>query len=99
MVQDEHGAWWPDKNRGFSIRLRKLPDVAEALSQALDLAEEHQRQRQPGRQGPHGMQDDRSHQWTQERTSGAHSGSRSWRQSELPEVRPGGDEFDEFKAG
>ena len=37
----DDGQFWPDKHRGFSIRLRELPDVAAALAEALDLAEAH----------------------------------------------------------
>ena len=32
--------WWPDK-RGIAIRVRELPDLAEALAAALDLAAQH----------------------------------------------------------
>jgi hypothetical protein len=54
------GSWWPDKTRGISIRLRELPDVAEGLAAAMDLASDHygppqgQRRHQPaaGQQGP-----------------------------------------------
>lgn len=35
------GQYWPDKHRGFSVRLRELPDVAEAIAEALELADEH----------------------------------------------------------
>jgi hypothetical protein len=38
--------WWPDK-RGIAIRVRELPDLAEALATALDLAAEHQAPRPP----------------------------------------------------
>ena len=36
-----HRGWWPDK-RGIAIRVRELPDLAEALAAALDLAAKHQ---------------------------------------------------------
>ncbi|MBV8611806.1 MAG: hypothetical protein JO034_30735 [Singulisphaera sp.] len=40
--RDQHGrGWWPDK-RGIAIRVRELPDLAEALAAALDLMAEHQ---------------------------------------------------------
>jgi hypothetical protein len=38
--------WWPDR-RGIAIRVRELPDLAEALAAALDLAAEHQASRPP----------------------------------------------------
>jgi hypothetical protein len=37
----DDGQFWPDKHRGFSIRLHELADVAEAIAAAIDLAEEH----------------------------------------------------------
>jgi hypothetical protein len=40
-VKGAGGRLWPDKHRGFSIRLRELPDVARAIAEALDLAEDH----------------------------------------------------------
>ena len=49
-VRDEQGGWWPDK-RGIAIRVRELPDLAEALAAALDLAAEHQAPR-PTSSGP-----------------------------------------------
>ena len=42
--------WWPDK-RGIAIWVRELPDLAEALAAALDLAAEHQAPR-PTSSGP-----------------------------------------------
>jgi Transcriptional Coactivator p15 (PC4) len=48
--QNDDGQWWPDKARGVTIRIRELSDFAEALSQALDLAQEaasHHRQQRP----------------------------------------------------
>jgi hypothetical protein len=51
----DDGQFWPDRHRGFSIRLRELPDIAAAIAEALDLAEahlgsrpEHQPQRRAG---------------------------------------------------
>jgi hypothetical protein len=35
------GQYWPDRHRGFSVRLRELPDLAEAIAAALDLADEY----------------------------------------------------------
>ena len=45
--RDPHGrGWWPDK-RGIAIRVRELPDLAEALAAALDLAAEPRAVRPP----------------------------------------------------
>ena len=38
------GQWWPDKGRGISIRIRELPELATAVSAAIDLAEANQRE-------------------------------------------------------
>jgi hypothetical protein len=46
--RSDDGSWWPDAKKGMSVRLRELAGVAEAIAAALDLAEEHQRGRQPG---------------------------------------------------
>src|SRR3954453_4510432 len=35
-----NGSWWPDPKKGMSIRLRELPGIAEAIAEAIDLAEE-----------------------------------------------------------
>ena len=58
----DDGQFWPDKHRGFSIRLRELPDVAEAIGEALELADEHVARggRQAGRGGAPRDQADRS---------------------------------------
>lgn len=50
----DDGQFWPDKHRGFSVRLRELPDVAEAIGEALELADRHlaERSRQPARSAP-----------------------------------------------
>ena len=37
----DDGQFWPDKTRGMSVRLRELPDLAEGIAQAMDLAEAH----------------------------------------------------------
>jgi hypothetical protein len=47
--------WWPDK-RGLAIRVRELPDLAEALAAALDLAAEHRALR-PSGPGPRPRRD------------------------------------------
>jgi hypothetical protein len=46
----DDGGWWPDSKRGLSVRIRELPDLAAAIAEALDLAEENQRRWQ-GQQG------------------------------------------------
>jgi hypothetical protein len=40
-AEGHDGQLWPQKERGFSIRLRELPDVAEAIAEAMALADEH----------------------------------------------------------
>jgi hypothetical protein len=48
----DDGQFWPDKHRGFSIRVRELADFADAIAEALDEAKAHlgsQPQRQPQR--------------------------------------------------
>jgi hypothetical protein len=55
--RDDSGQFWPDKHRGFSIRLHELADVAEAIAAAIDLAEEHlgsRSRRRPERQAGDG---------------------------------------------
>lgn len=47
-VKDDDGQFWPDKHRGFSIRLRELSDVADAIAQAMTLANDHLENRQEG---------------------------------------------------
>lgn len=39
-TRDDSGGWWPDKHRGVTVRLRELPDLATAIADALDLAEQ-----------------------------------------------------------
>lgn len=41
--KDDQGQWWPDGKRGMSVRIRELPDLVDALAEALDLAEAEQR--------------------------------------------------------
>jgi hypothetical protein len=54
-VKDGNNQWWPDRARGMSIRVRELADLADAISEAIDLAEEHLRSRGHGQpyRGPH----------------------------------------------
>jgi hypothetical protein len=40
-AEGHDGRLWPQKERGFSIRLRELPVVADAIAEALALADEH----------------------------------------------------------
>src|SRR5207248_540653 len=46
-TRDDSGGWWPSKTVGCTVRLRELPDVADAIAEALGLAEEHQSNRGP----------------------------------------------------
>jgi hypothetical protein len=48
----DDGQLWPDKARGFSIRLRELADVAAAIAEALELAEQHLARQGPRQAGP-----------------------------------------------
>jgi hypothetical protein len=50
-TRDQQGQWWPDAKRGMSVRLRELADMADAIAAAMELAEDHQRQR-PAEGGP-----------------------------------------------
>lgn len=49
--RNDQGQWFPDSRRGMSWRIRELPDIAAAVAELLDLAEDLQRayhqQRQP----------------------------------------------------
>ena len=40
------GQWWPDVKRGLSVRIRELPEFAEAVVGCLDLMEAQRRERQ-----------------------------------------------------
>jgi hypothetical protein len=40
--KSDDGSFWPDPKRGISIRVRELSDLAAAIAEALDLAEEGQ---------------------------------------------------------
>jgi hypothetical protein len=81
----DDGQFWPDKARGFSIRLRELPDVAEAIAEALELADQHQAQRarqEPRPAAPHGRAEE--------------NGVRGRGDASGADRRPGPGEFDEF---
>ncbi|KGA94452.1 hypothetical protein LptCag_1215 [Leptospirillum ferriphilum] len=34
----EDGSFWPVKGQGFTIKIKELPDLAEGVSRALDMA-------------------------------------------------------------
>lgn len=36
--KDDAGAWWPEKSKGLSVRVKELPAFAEGLAQAMDRA-------------------------------------------------------------
>lgn len=40
-TRDPNGHFWPHKEKGFTVRLHELADVADAIAEALDLAESH----------------------------------------------------------
>jgi hypothetical protein len=44
-TRDQQGGCWPDPKKGMTVRLRELADVADAIAAAMELAEEHMRQR------------------------------------------------------
>lgn len=37
-TRDSSGQWWPSKDKGLSLKVRELPDLADGLAEALDLA-------------------------------------------------------------
>ena len=36
--KDDDGSFWPVKGRGFTIRVKDLPDLAEGVQKAIDMA-------------------------------------------------------------
>lgn len=36
--KDDAGAWWPEKSKGLSVRVKELPAFAEGIAQAMDRA-------------------------------------------------------------
>jgi hypothetical protein len=34
----EDGTWWPEKGKGLTVRVRELPDFAEGMAKAMELA-------------------------------------------------------------
>ena len=59
-TRDDRGGWWPDSKKGITVRIRELADVAEAIAEALDLAEAAQDQyqhRSANRSQPPGFRD------------------------------------------
>jgi hypothetical protein len=79
----DDGQFWPDKHRGFSIRVRELADFADAIAEALGLAEEYLSSRSPQQQ-------------PQRRAGGDR---RTWHPSQLPPGVETGPAFDEFAEG
>lgn len=51
--RDRDGQWWPDGKRGMSVRIRELPDLAEAIAEALGLAAESLNRSRPGGRPSH----------------------------------------------
>ena len=49
------GTWWPDGKKGISIRIRELPDFADAIGACLDRASDGLRGPAPtaGQRGRH----------------------------------------------
>jgi hypothetical protein len=50
-AEGHDGQLWPQKERGFSIRLHELLDVADAIAEAMALADEHMANRPGAGQG------------------------------------------------
>ncbi len=38
-TRDDAGSWWPDKARGFTVRVRELADFADGVAAAVEEAE------------------------------------------------------------
>ncbi len=38
-AQGDDGTWWPQKDKGLTVRVRELPDFAEGMAAALDRAD------------------------------------------------------------
>jgi hypothetical protein len=81
-TRDDAGGWWPSKTVGCTIRLRELADVAEALAEAMDLAEAYHR--------------DRPRPAPQQRQPTRGDINRRWDPSQLPGVDADPSGFDEF---
>jgi hypothetical protein len=45
----EDGEFWPVKGQGFSIKVRELPDLADGIQQALDMALKEPQSTPPGK--------------------------------------------------
>jgi hypothetical protein len=50
-AEGHDGQFWPQKERGFSIRLRELPELADAVAEAMALADGHLAGRPQPREG------------------------------------------------
>jgi hypothetical protein len=56
-ARGQDGRMWPQKGRGFSVRVRELPILADAVAEALTLADQHMANRpraggDPAARGP-----------------------------------------------
>ena len=36
--KDDSGAWWPEKGKGCTVRVRELADFADGVAKVVDLA-------------------------------------------------------------
>lgn len=43
--RDASGGWWPSKDKGLTIKIRELADLADGIEEALDLALELQEEK------------------------------------------------------
>lgn len=44
-TRDASGGWWPSKDKGMTVKVRELADLADGIGEALDLALELQAQK------------------------------------------------------
>lgn len=51
----DDGSFWPVKGSGLSIRIKDLPDLADGVQRALDLAIEERKQNSPAPSGHAGF--------------------------------------------
>jgi hypothetical protein len=51
----EDGSFWPVKGQGLTIKVKELPDMADGLQKALDMALSESRQNPPRSQNPGGF--------------------------------------------
>lgn len=57
------GNFWPVKGQGFTIRVHELPDFAEGIAAAMDLAQQFQSKRQQGDRGQTRRQEQPRHEY------------------------------------